>query len=137
MAFKSEITIKRKDDYNMLLVINGTTIKAPSAYKYTRSSLDDGDSSYRDANGILQRCVIREDIIRLDLEWNSADMDAFAISVLLEAVRQPFFEVSYFDPYEGMIMERQFYCSDRVLEMYSFIDDKPVWSKCSFALICK
>lgn len=118
-----------------LLIINGTPIKCPSAYQYTRSSLDDGDSTYRDANGKLQRCVIRDDIIKLQLSWNSANMDAVAVATLIQAVNDTFFTVQYFDPYDGKMMTRQFYCGDKTLEMYSFIDGKPVWSNVSFSLI--
>ena len=123
------------DTNTNLLIVNGTPIKCPSSYQYIRSSLDDADSTYRDANGKLQRCVIRDDIIKIQLSWNSANMDAQAVSTLIKAVDDPFFTVQYFDPYDGKMMTRQFYCGDKTLEMYSFIDGKPVWSNVSFNLI--
>ena len=118
------------------LTINGY-ILCPSQLTYTRSALDDGDSSYRDANGKLQRCVIRNDIEKLEIVFFSADLSNQIVSDLLHATEPAFFKVKFFSPYEGKFVERTMYAGDKVLTAYRY-DTKTgrvVWQDITFSLI--
>ena len=118
------------------LTINGY-ILCPSAMSYTRSALDDGDSSYRDANGKLQRVMIRSDIEKLELTFYSADLTNEIVSDLLHATEPAFFKVKFFSPYEGKFVERTMYAGDKVLTAYRY-DTKTgrvIWQDITFSLI--
>lgn len=123
-------------DNQAFLTINGY-ILCPSAMSYTRSALDDGDSSYRDANGKLQRVMIRSDIEKLELTFFSADLTNEIVSDLLHATEPAFFKVQFFSPYEGKFVERTMYAGDKVLTAYRY-DTKTgrvVWQDITFSLI--
>ena len=118
--------------------INNVAIKNPSTIKYTRSALDDGDSTYRDINGILQRNVIRKDVVKLECSWNSGKMTPEEVSTLLTSVNDDFFWLEYYDPYDLEVARREFYVSYKTLEAYRYKDtDKPVWKTISFNFIAR
>lgn len=123
-------------DNQAFLTINGYVL-CPSTMSYTRSALDDGDSSYRDANGKLQRVMIRSDIEKLELTFYSADLTNQIVSDLLHATEPAFFKVKFFSPYEGEFVERTMYAGDKVLTAYRY-DTKTgrvVWQDITFSLI--
>lgn len=112
------------------------TIPTPSSYQYDRSDYDAEEGSYRDITGTMTRQRITTKV-KLTLSWNSAALAATDISKLLQAVKPLFFEVRYFDPYEGGMTTTTMYVGDRSLDMYSFINGKPVWRTIAFNLIEK
>lgn len=117
-----------------LLKINNQQIATPSSFKYTLSDLD--LESGRNLNGEMVRNRVATKV-RLDLTWNSGVMDTNSMSILLKAFDEVFFDVSYFDIREGKVLTKSMYVSDRIANMYSFINGKPVFDEISFALIEK
>ena len=112
------------------------SIPAPSSYQYDRSDYDAEEGSYRDITGEMNRERIATKV-KLTLSWNSAALAATDISKLLQAVKPLFFEVRYFDPYEGGMTTTTMYVGDRSLNMYTFRGGKAVWNTISFNLIEK
>ena len=116
------------------ILINGKEIKCPSTFQYTRSDLD--VDSYRDINGNLVRNRIATKV-QLTLTWASGAMDVQSMSTLLKAFDNEFFQVEYFDIHDGAMRVGTFYSSDKVAQMYSFVDGVPVFKEISLTLIEK
>lgn len=115
-----------------LLKINGTEIKCPSSFSYTRQDYD--SDSARGIDGTLQRTRICTKV-KLELTWLSGEMDTASMSVLLKAVDDVFFEVTYFDIHDNAFVTKTFYVGDRTAQMYSYVNGKPVFNEISFSLI--
>lgn len=116
------------------ILINGKEIKCPSSFQYTLSDLD--VDSYRDFNGNLVRNRVATKV-QLTLTWKSGAMDVQSMSTLLKAFDNEFFQVTYFDLREGKMRTSVFYASDKVGQMYSYIDGVPVFKEISLTLIEK
>lgn len=78
-----------------MIVVNGNKIAVPKSYKVTVSDID-GESN-RNANGELvrDRIAVKR---KLEMEWGP--LEDSEISVLLKAVKDTFFEVTFPDPQE-------------------------------------
>ena len=121
-----------------ILTINGIVL-TPSELTYTRSALDDGDSSFRGLDGTLQRSVIRKDIEKLEVVFWSADLTTQVVKDLLHAIDDKWLTVKFFSPYEGGLVEKTMYCGDRVLSAYHFdkTTNRMIWNDIKFSLIVR
>ena len=117
-----------------LIKINNKEIKTPSTFQYTRSDLD--VDSYRDINGNLVRNRIATKV-QLTLTWKAGAMDVQSMSTLLTAMDDVFFQVFYFDVHDGAMRTMTAYVSDRTAQMYSYVDNVPVFNEISLTLIEK
>lgn len=97
-----------------MIVVNGTEVAVPKSYKVTVSDID-GESN-RNANGELvrDRIAVKR---KLEMEWGP--LDDSEISVLLKAVKDTFFEVTFPDPQEG-ILTKTMYVGDRSAPAYIY-----------------
>ena len=116
------------------ILINGKEIKCPSSFGYTRSDLD--VDSYRDINGNLVRNRVAVKV-QLTLTWKAGAMDVQSMSTLLKAMDDVFFSVTYFDIHDGVMRTMTAYVSDRTAQMYSYVNDVPVFNEISLTLIEK
>lgn len=100
-----------------MLIINGVAIATPKVFEVTISDLD-GESN-RNLNGQLlrDRIAVKR---KLTCEWPS--LIQIEISMLLKAVKDVFFEVTYPDPMDG-IVTKTMYVGDRTTPAY-FYDEK-------------
>ena len=117
---------------DVVLTINGVIMPTPSEMSWTLQTFD--LDSGRSTDGTMQRTVVCHKEA-LNLSWNSANLDASEISMILKAVLPPFFKVGYFSPLEGAWVERQMYAGDKQTSFYSIIDGVPVQDSISFNLI--
>lgn len=117
-----------------LIKINGVPIKTPSSFQYTRSDLD--VDSYRSLSGELIRNRVATKV-QLTLTWKSGAMDVQSMSTLLKAFDNEFFQVEYFDIHDGAMRVGTFYSSDKVAQMYSYVNGVPVFNEISLTLIEK
>lgn len=117
-----------------LIKINNKEIKTPSTFQYTRSDLD--VDSYRDLNGNLVRNRIAVKV-QLTLTWKAGAMDVQSMSTLLKAFDDVYFSVTYFDIHDGAMRTMTAYVSDRTAQMYSYVDNVPVFNEISLTLIEK
>ena len=99
------------------ITINGKEFN-PSACKFEYETFD-GENAGRTLDGTMHRDVIATKI-SIQLEWNSISVDE--MSKLLTCLDSPFFEVSYFDPKQGEFLEGMFYCGNRSVPVYSFVN---------------
>jgi hypothetical protein len=121
-----------------ILTINGYVL-TPSELSYTRSALDDGDSTFRGIDGTLQRSVIRKDIEKLEVTFYSADLSTQVVKDLLHAIDDTWLTVTFFSPYEGGLITKTMYTGDRVLSAYRFDKNtnRMIWEDISFSLIVR
>lgn len=100
-----------------MLIINGVAIATPKTFEVTISDLD-GESN-RNLNGQLlrDRIAVKR---KLTCEW--PPLLQVEISMLLQAVKDVFFEVTYPDPMNG-IVTKTMYVGDRTAPAY-FYDKK-------------
>ena len=117
---------------DVVLTINGVIMPTPSSMSWTLQTFD--LDSGRGVDGTMNRTVVTHKE-QLSLSWNSANLNASEISMILKAVLPPFFKVGYFSPLEGAWVERQMYVGDRQTSFYSIIDGVPVQDSLSFNLI--
>jgi len=96
-----------------VLKINGADIPAPAVFKVDISDID-GETT-RNAKGDLLRDRITTKR-KLSCEWPPLTMAA--ISTILQAVQDEFFQVTYPDPMTGSMQTKTFYVGDRSAPLY-------------------
>lgn len=112
------------------LSVNGVVLKTPKKFI---ASLEDIDSdSGRNANGDMIRDVITSKR-KLDLEWGP--LTDSEISTILKAIKEPFFQATYPDPEEGMIVTKTFYAGSKSTPTYSWHPTLPKWEGLSVNFI--
>lgn len=80
----------------------------------------DASSTTRSANGTLLRdrvCGGENAKRKIDLKW--ANIRTGPAQVILQAIKDEFFYVKYFDPYSATERTAQFYAGDREMPVYT------------------
>lgn len=113
-----------------MLKINGVSITAPKVFKVDISDLD--AEAGRNANGRLMRDRVA---VKRKLECEWAPLKDSEISVVLNAVKNVFFEVTYPDPMTGSEQTKTFYVGDRSAPMYYKQGNQHLWQGLSMNLI--
>lgn len=111
------------------LIINGVVVATPKSFKVDISDVD-GETN-RTARGtvIRDRVAIKR---KIDCEWGMLTQDQ--ASVLLQAVSDVFFTMTYPDPQLG-ITTKTFYVGDRSVPAYSWTNLQKPWSGLSMNFI--
>lgn len=99
------------------ITINGEEFN-PASCKFEYESMD-GENAGRTLSGLMVRDYICTKI-SIQLEWNSISVQE--MSRLLTALDSPFFTVRYFNPQQGEFLEGMFYCGNRSVPVYSFVN---------------
>ena len=99
------------------ITINGKEFN-PASCKFEYETFD-GENAGRTLSGLMYRDVIATKI-SIQLEWNSISVQE--MSRLLTALDSPFFTVRYFNPQQGKFVEDTFYCGNRSVPIYSFVN---------------
>ena len=99
------------------IIINGEDFN-PASCKFKYETFDN-ENSGRTLDGTMHRDVICTKI-SIQLEWNS--IPVAEMSRLLTALDSPFFTVRYFNPQQGKFVEDTFYCGNRSVPVYSFVN---------------
>ncbi len=112
-----------------MLKINGVVIKTPSSFEVQISDLD-GESN-RNAQGdlIRDRIAVKRKLI---CEW--PPLTQVESSVLLNAVKDVFFDVTYPDPQLGVVTKTM-YVGDRTTPAYQYKNGEVKWSGVKFNLV--
>lgn len=117
---------------DVVLTVDGVIMPTPSSMNWTLSTFD--LDSGRSTDGTMQRTVVCHKQ-QLSLSWNSANLDASEISMILKSILPSFVKVGFFSPLEGQWVELHMYCGDRQTNFYSIIDGVPIQDSLSFTLI--
>lgn len=104
-----------------MLKINGVAIPTPSSFQVSVLDISEAE---RNASGTMNidRIATKR---KIEAEWKQ--LDNANMSVLLQAVKDVFFTVSYPDPYTGTEQTKTFYVGDRTAPMYNYNAGSPVW----------
>ena len=121
-----------KRGVTMTFRIDGISVSFPSEISITYSDLD--GESYRNAKGELIRDRIATKT-KIEAKWNF--LRNTEIATLLQSVKNEFFSVQYFDPYEGKVVTKTMYVGDRTAPCYTQVNGKYGWKNVSFNLIQK
>lgn len=100
-----------------MLKINGVAIATPKTFEVTIADLD-GETN-RNLNGDLlrDRIAVKR---KLNCEWPPLTQDK--CSILLKAVKDVFFQVTYPDPMDGVITKTM-YVGDRTVPAYFYNEE--------------
>lgn len=113
--------------------IGGTRVTQPAEVVYGRYDLDSEDS-FRALDGTMQRDRITTKV-KLDCTWNA--LTDKQMSQLLKAMDAVFFDIYYFDPFEGHHITKTFYVGDRTAPVYSIANGKIIFKSFSANFIEK
>lgn len=113
--------------------INGVNVTQPIEVVYNRYDLDSEDS-FRSLSGEMQRDRVATKI-KLECRWNA--LTATQMSQLLQAMDDVFFNINYFDPYQGSYVTKTFYVGDRSAPVYSIAGGKVIFKSFSANFIEK
>lgn len=100
-----------------VIKINGVTVKFPKSFKVNVQDID--GNTTRNAAGTMIRDRITTKR-KIEAEWGPLSDNE--ISILLNAVKDQFFQVEYPDPLTGGQRTGTFYVGDRSAPAYSFND---------------
>ena len=104
-----------------MLKINGISVKSPSEFQVDFSDID--GETHRNARGEMIRDRIATKR-KLNCKWSG--LTQVEISTLLNAVKNMFFNVEYWDPLEGKTT-RTFYVGDRQMPVLRIKNGVPIW----------
>lgn len=105
-----------------MIKINGVVIATPKSFEVTVSDLD--SEAERNANGqlIRDRVAVKR---KISLEWGPLTQSK--IEVILNAISDVFFTVTYPDPMSG-IATKTMYVGDRTAPIYQCINGEVKWN---------
>lgn len=109
--------------------INGQEIRPPVSFSITISDLD--ASGERNAAGNLLRSRISTKR-KIDVQFGNLSLEES--SVILDATKNEFFQLSYPDPWKGQ-NTITVYVGDRSATLKSYYKNQAVWSQLKFNLI--
>lgn len=104
------------------ITINGKIVTQPATITYNRYDLD-SEESFRGLDGTMQRDRITTKV-KLDCQWNA--LTANEMQQLLGSMEPVFFDINYYDPYEGQTT-KTFYVGDRSAPIYSVANGKIIF----------
>ena len=113
--------------------INGVNVTQPAEVNYQRYDLDSEDS-FRSLSGEMQRDRVAVKV-KLDCTWNA--LTAPQMSQLLQSMDDVFFDINYFDPYQGSYTTKTFYVGDRSAPVYSIANGRIIFRSFSANFIEK
>lgn len=96
--------------------INNRNVPQPAEVVCQRYDLD-SEESFRSLSGEMQRDRVAVKV-KLECRWNALTADQ--IKVLLDAMQDVFFDITYYDPLEGNTT-KTFYVGDRSAPIYSMV----------------
>lgn len=104
----------------------------PKRLVVTTHDLDDDEGTRRSASGTLirSRIAIKR---KIEAEWPV--MKWQDVSVLLNLVKDPFFQVKYPDPLTGQYETKTFYCANRPAGVAIKKDNEIYWQDIQLNLI--
>lgn len=113
------------------------SVPVPSAMSIGLMDVD-ASTTKRTADGSIHRdriCGGATAKRKIELEWAYPDVNT--AKTVLQAFKDEFFSVRYFDPFEGAMRTATFYAGDRSVPMYSANLNGVRWESVKFNIIEK
>lgn len=90
-------------------------MKTPKVYQIDFEDID--NESGRNAKGDMMRDVVASKV-KLNVEWGP--LTNAEASTILKAIKQPFFQATYYDALEGGMVTKTFYAGSKSVPAYSW-----------------
>lgn len=117
--------------HNNMLKVNGTKIKSPSQMDLSLQDISSADAG-RTQDGLMHKDRIAKKR-KIVLSWNGVSKeDAHTI---LNAFKNEYFSVNYYDPWDGQTETRTFYSGDQSAPIKVWNVNNKVYSQVSFDII--
>lgn len=105
-----------------MININGVAIATPKSFEVTILDLDAESDRNMSGDLIRDRIAVKR---KLNCEWGPLSQNE--CSILLKAVKDVFFQVTYPDPMDGVVTKTM-YVGDRTSPVYSVINGLVKWN---------
>ena len=116
----------------MTIKINGVELAAyPSEFSVTNIDIDDGETSRRTSDGVLNRDRIGTKR-QIDMEFGVLKTNE--ISSILKSIRDVYFDVYYLDPEAGDYVTKTFYVGNRTSAVALSKQNETLWVGLKFIL---
>jgi len=112
-----------------MIKVNGVDIITPKSFAVEINDLDGEAERNAKGNLIRDRIAIKQ---KIDMEWSA--LTGSQMAMLLQAVSNVFFDVTYPDPYTGSNSTKNMYVGSRTAPMYKF-GSAPMWAGLKMSFI--
>lgn len=119
-----------------LLVVDGVTIKSPSAITWSVQDISTPDAG-RTLDGVMHKerlALPGGQKRKLKLEWNLVKFGTESASIL-NAFTPEYVTVAYPDPQAGAVVTKVFYTGDKELKYATWWDGKQLLTNLAFSII--
>lgn len=119
-----------------LLVVDGVTIKSPSAITWSVQDISSPDAG-RTLDGIMHKerlALPGGQKRKLKLSWGLVKFGTESRTIL-QAFTPEYVSVTYPDPQEGAVVTKTFYTGDKELEFKTWWNGKQLLADMSFSII--
>ena len=118
---------------NSLIAVNGNwSIPCPSNMTWGKQDISDSNSGRTQYTGYMYKNKIGEKR-KINLQWNAVDIDK--ATAVLQAFSDEYFNVTYYDPLEGSMVTKEFYCGDMSAPLYSWYEGNKLYNTVTFNII--
>lgn len=118
---------------NSVISVNGNNdFRAPSSLTWGKQDISNSDSGRAQYTGLMYKNKIGEKI-KINLSWralNPADTHK-----VLNAFKDEYFNVTYFDPLQGSEVTKEFYCGDMSAPVHMWTENGKLYSNVAFNII--
>ena len=115
--------------FNPIQSVRGSTVPCPSVYDFDVSDVSDSDAG-RNEEGKMFKNEIGS-CAKIELSWNNVSLSAG--STILNAFKNEYFSMTFFDGVTGDFRTASFYRGDISAKMYNY--RMGIWSSISFNVI--
>lgn len=118
---------------NSLIAVNGNwSIPCPSNMTWGKQDISDSNSGRTQYTGYMYKNKIGEKR-KISLQWNAVDI--VKATAVLQAFSDEYFNVTYYDPLEGGVVTKEFYCGDMSAPLYSWYEGNKLYNTVTFNII--
>lgn len=115
--------------FNPIQSVGSSTVPCPSVYDFDVSDVSDSDAG-RNEEGKMFKNEIGS-CAKIELSWNNVSLSAG--STILNAFKNEYFDMTFFDGVTGGFRTASFYRGDISAKMYNY--RMGIWSSISFNVI--
>ena len=116
---------------NNMIRVNGVKIKTPSVFSPSLQDVSAADAG-RTQDALMHKNRIARKR-KIQIAWNNCSPEQ--THAILDAFKDEYFRVTYYDPWEGVEQTRTFYSGDQSTPVRIWTVDNKVYEQVSFDII--